>query len=63
MNQDEWEEKIIKHMVESGWVNDRNDETIIGFSQVEAEHHWIRDYDKKTHRFVQFDGNRKVDLV
>lgn len=62
MNQEEWEQKLIKYMTESGWINDKNDEQTLGFSRHQGEHHWIRDYDKRNHRFVQFDGNRRVNI-
>lgn len=63
MEQLEWEELIKKWMIDSGWQCDRDDETTIGFSFIEGERHWIRDYDKKKRRFVQFDGNQRVKLI
>ncbi len=63
MNQDEWEEKIIKYMTESGWVLQEDKQDSLNFGFVEGEKHWMRDYDKKTHRFIQFDGNQKINLV
>ena len=63
MKQFEWEDKIIKYMTESGWQLSRNDDKAIGFSFVEGEKHWIRDYDKKSHRFVHYDGNHTINLV
>lgn len=63
MTDEEWENIIISWMVQGGWVNDRNDETTLGFSFLEHPHHWIRDYDKKERRFIQYDGNVRVNLV
>ncbi len=62
MNQEEWEKEVMEFMIDGGWTCDRNDETTLGFSFVEEEHRWIRDFDKKKRRFVQFDGNRKLNL-
>jgi hypothetical protein len=49
-------------MTGAGWKCDRNDESILGFKFPDGEKDWIRDYDKKSRRFVQFDGNRRVFL-
>lgn len=63
MNQDEWEKYITDYMTKGGWTKDRDDETTIGFHFIENEFKWIRDYDKKTKKFVQFNGNQVVNLV
>ena len=63
MDQAEWESTITQYMTNGGWTCDRNDEKTLGFSFIEGDHHWIRDYDKKERRFVQFDGNQRVNLV
>jgi signal-transduction protein with cAMP-binding, CBS, and nucleotidyltransferase domain len=63
MNQDEWEKCIKEWMHNGGWECDRDDEKTLGFSFIEGDHHWIRDYCKKERRFVQFDGNQRVNLV
>lgn len=63
MTDEEWEKEIILWMTNGGWVNDRNDEKTLGFSFMEPPHHWIRDYDKKERRFVQYDGNLRVNIV
>ncbi len=62
INQDEWEKLLIDYMTEKGWINDRYDETYIGFSFVEGKHYWIRDYDRKTRRFIHLDGNLVLNL-
>ncbi len=62
LSQEEWEENITKWMERGGWKKDRDDETTLGFSYVEGEHHWIRDYDKKEKRFFQFDGNVRINI-
>jgi hypothetical protein len=62
MTQEEWEESITTYMTNGGWTKDRDDETTLGFSFIEGQSHWMRDYDKKERRFVQFDGNVRVNL-
>jgi hypothetical protein len=59
---DVWKTYITEAMQSDGWTKDRDDQTTLGFSFVEGDHHWIRDYDKKTRRFIQFDGNQKINL-
>lgn len=61
--QGEWE-SLTKHwMAKGGWDCDRDDEKTLGFSFIEGGHRWIRDYCKKERRFVQYDGNRRVNLA
>ncbi len=62
MNQEEWEKSIIEYMTKGGWIKDRDDEKTLGFYFIESEKRWIRDYDKKERRFVQFDGNQRINL-
>ncbi len=62
MTQEEWENSIIDWMTNGGWINDRDDETTLGFSFMEGEHHWIRDYDKKSKSFVHYDRNQTIEL-
>ncbi len=62
MDQEEWEKYITEYMTNEGWTCDRNDENTLGFSFTQGKHTWIRDYDKKKRRFVQFDGNTVVNL-
>lgn len=59
---EEWEKSVKDHMSKGGWVNDRNDETTLGFSIEEGPHKWIRDYNKKSRTFVHYDGNMKINL-
>ncbi len=59
----EWEEVMIVWMKSRGWENDQNNETTLGFSFKEGDHHWIRDYEKSTRRFIQYDGNQKITLM
>ena len=63
LSYEDWSNSIKLLMLNMGWGHDRDDETTLGFSVHEGEHHWIRDYDKKTRGFIQFDGNQKVNLV
>lgn len=62
INQDEWEEKIIKFMNECGWKLEKNTETLLGFGFIQDEKHWMRDYDKKTRKFAQYNGNEVVNI-
>ncbi len=62
MDQDQWEKEIKEYMTREGWTCDRDDQKTLGFSFVEGNSHWIRDYDKIERRFVQFDGNQRVNL-
>lgn len=62
LSQEEWESNIKTHMQEHGWSLDLDDEKAFQFSFIEGEFHWMRDYDKKTRRFVQFNGNQKINL-
>lgn len=58
-----WEEEVIEYMTGRGWKCDVNDENRLGFVFYENEEkEWIRDYDKKTKRFVQFNGRQVVNL-
>lgn len=59
---DEWEEKIIKYMCENGWKLEQNTETLLGFGDIQGEFHWMRDYDKTTRKFVQYNGNKVVHI-
>lgn len=62
--QDEWMKAVTESMILSGWLLDRDDETTLGFSYKTRDGgHWVRDYDKKTRSFVQFDANHRVSLV
>jgi len=62
MTDEEWREHIIELMTKAEWQLDIEDENILGFFFIEGDKKWIRDYDKKTRRFVQFDANQKVNL-
>jgi len=62
MNQAGWESSVKEKMTNAGWVCDRDDETNLGFSFEEGDKKWIRDYEKKTRKFVQFNGNQIVNL-
>lgn len=63
LTQEHWEQSIKIMMEQGNWVHDRDDETTLGFSAYEGEYHWIRDYDKKTRGFIQYNGNQKINLV
>lgn len=62
MSDEMWTKYMIEYMESGGWKNDRNDDKTLGFSSIEGAHHWIRDYDKKDRRFVQYDGNLRLNL-
>lgn len=63
MDQVEWEARVKSWMLEGGWEMDYDNETTLGFSFKEGDYHWMRDYNKKSRRFVQFDGNQRVNIV
>ena len=59
-----WEEDVIQYMTSLGWTCDVNDDKRLGFIlPVDENYEWIRDYNKETKRFVQFNGKQKVNLV
>ena len=60
--QSQWEYDTIHKMTCLGWTYDNDNETTLGFSIHQGEFHWIRDYDKKTRSFIQFNGNQVVSL-
>ena len=62
-SQDVWEKNVKDWMTNCGWICDRDDEENLGFSKHEDEYHWIRDYNKKTRAFIQYNGNQKINLV
>jgi len=63
-DQSTWEEGVIAKMTSKGWKCDVNDEDRLGFTMyVDEDHEWIRDYNKKTKRFTQFNGRQKINLV
>lgn len=63
LTQESWERAIKLMMEQGGWTLDRDDETHLGFHFIEGDAKWIKDYDKKTRSFVQFNGNQVVNLV
>jgi 2-hydroxy-3-keto-5-methylthiopentenyl-1-phosphate phosphatase len=58
MEQSEWEINLIEILGAEGWACDRDDETTLGFKKGS----WIRDYNKETRRFVQFNGDQVVNI-
>jgi len=60
--QSQWEYDTIHKMTCLGWTFDNDNETTLGFSIHQGEFHWIRDYDKKTRGFIQYNGNQQVNL-
>jgi len=60
--QSQWEYNTIYNMATLGWTFDIDNETTLGFSIHQGEFHWIRDYNKNTHSFVQYNGNQIVNL-
>lgn len=57
-----WIQCMKDEMNSRGWTCDRDDEKTLGFSLIEGDKHWIRDYNKKTRRFAQFNANHVVNL-
>ncbi len=58
-----WEDDLIKKMIDNGWKCDTNNELKLGFVFYEDEQHeWIRDYDKTSRRFIQFNGKQLINL-
>lgn len=46
-----------------GWKCDINDKDTIGFIMpINDDFEWIRDYNKHTGTFVQFNGKQKITL-
>lgn len=60
----DWEKALIEHMTSHGWLNDRNDENYVGFTwpEVTETEQWMRDYNKKTRSFVNYNGKQKVNI-
>lgn len=57
------EKAIIETMVRDGWTCNVNTSERLGFILYQdEEHEWIRDYNKKTRRFVQFNGREKITI-
>lgn len=56
--------RLISEMESQGWKCDVNTDDKLGFVFFEDENReWVRDYDKKTGRFVQFNAKQKINLV
>ncbi len=62
MDQTEWEKELKEDMISKGLTCDRDDEYYLGFSYIEGENEWIKDYNKKARRFVQLNGNQRIKL-
>lgn len=58
----DWENHIKKIMVKSGWICDIDNDEKLGFCFEKDGAKQIRDYDKKSHTFVQFDPDHKITL-
>ncbi len=63
MTEEEWKDELIPLLEKEGWVNDVDDEFKLGFSWKKGNEHYMRDYNKKTRSFVQFNANQIVTLV
>ena len=64
MDPDIWEDSVKHMMIEGGWTMDRDDDTTLGFVFREDNgDEWIRDYNKKSRTFVQFNGSQKINLI
>lgn len=55
---------LILHMTDNGWVLDRDDEEVLGFthSKKSDTEEWVRDYSKKDWSFVQFNAKQMINL-
>ncbi len=62
LTNEEWTAAMKSRMYKAGWSCDRDDDEKLWFSLVEGDKHWMKDYNKKTRSFVQFDGNQVVTL-
>jgi hypothetical protein len=62
MEQMEWEKTITEYMTKGGWSKDKDDEKTLGFTLLQGNKLWTRDYDKKQRSFVHYDGNHKVNI-
>jgi hypothetical protein len=60
--QDDWERRIKDWMYDAGWECDRDTEDTLGFCYKEGEEKWYRDYDKKKHMFIHYNGNTLVNV-
>lgn len=59
----EWEKDLIDSMQSGGWKCDVNTEEKLGFVFDEDEQHeWIREYNKKTRNFIQFNGRQIINI-
>lgn len=63
MNQIEWEDSVKEYMKTIGWECDTDNEKTLGFNCFDGPFHWMRDYNKKSRRFVQFNGNQIVSFA
>lgn len=64
MEQDVWEKTIIHMMITNGWLLDKDDENILGFSRKDGEFLSLQDFDKKTRQFSHIaNANRVINLV
>jgi hypothetical protein len=62
-NQAEWEQSIRDMMIKVGWTCDIDDETKLGFIIKDKEgQRFCRDYDKRTHSFIQLAMDQKITL-
>jgi hypothetical protein len=59
----EWENYTKNMMIKSGWTCDVDDQTKLGFiiHDKEGKRH-CRDYDKRTHSFIQLAMDQKITL-
>lgn len=59
-----WKQEILNFMDQCGWKFDRDNETTLGFYKYDYNgDKWIKDFSKETRRFVQFNGDQKINLV
>lgn len=53
---------MIKFHTSRGWQLVENSETKLNFDYIEGDSHWMKDYDKKTRSFIQYDGNQIINF-
>lgn len=58
-----WENSIKDMMIKAGWTCDVDDQTKLGFIITDKNNQrFCRDYDKRTHSFIQLAMDQKINL-
>ncbi len=59
-----WKAQVLTFMEQCGWDFDRDDETTLGFYKYDSNGNKLFKYfSKETRRFVQFNGDQKVNIL